>query len=504
MGEHIYFAPGQLNTSTPQGQALLAHELVHVAQFSNAPADREPVVRCETWRETAAAAYDQTKWAAYHAIIRALKAAKSAGINAARGGLRSLPGWAQGPLGTVIDITDFALDLLIALCLVIIGLAVGFVEGIAGLVEGLAKLCYGLLKFLADIAAAILGRGEGFQEDLTFIANAVSNFWPGLKLRVEAWTERYKKASLEDQAIMGGELIGEVEAFLATFAIGGAKGAQAGSLTVPTGVKLSTELVADASSATVREVVQATVVTTQVTAKPLAQAGVIALQATALGGGPGPAAGGAGAAATAKTFKKPLTKEEVDKAVEPVDPNKHPELQGNKGTKARKATATAAQVTGLDLPGMVEEATQLLRSRGIKGLPPSQYGTQLHAALREVVDTRAGEAPANWDVLAEQPLKDVVKIRPQNAQLTVGQYMDAFGLADRFPELRAKFLNTKLGDLKPDLVVRAPNGQKLVWDLTSQLAQEHLAKTMFYAEVIGREEGGLIRISEEYWRKIAQ
>ncbi|HEX2049184.1 MAG TPA: DUF4157 domain-containing protein [Actinomycetota bacterium] len=42
VGEHVVFAPGQYETSTPQGRSLLAHELTHVVQDGGAAAHARP------------------------------------------------------------------------------------------------------------------------------------------------------------------------------------------------------------------------------------------------------------------------------------------------------------------------------------------------------------------------------------------------------------------------------------------------------------------------------
>src|SRR5262249_28042618 len=74
-----------------------------------------------------------------------------------------------------------------------------------------------------------------FKSDLDAIANAARNFFPGVKARIGTWIDRYKRATAEDQAIMGAELVGEIEAFLATFASAGAKAAQVGPKSTITG-----------------------------------------------------------------------------------------------------------------------------------------------------------------------------------------------------------------------------------------------------------------------------
>ncbi len=505
-GNDVFFAEGQLDLATAPGRTLFAHELVHVAQHGNQPGGLQPEVRRQSWSDDVAAAYDKKKWAVYHAMIEGMQSAKRAAIGAARAGLPHLPEWARGSAGTLLDVADFTADMIFALCLVLIGLAVGFVQGIAGLISGLAKLAAGLVKITVDLIAAAVGKGESFKQDLDDIATAAKNLLPGLKARIEALKERYMKASPEDQVLIGGEMIGEIEAFLATFAFAGAKGGQVGSIAVPT-VKLSTKVVAleVGEVATAVTVPQVAIATTQVAVKPLAEAGVIAMQASALGGPPGHgvATAARGGATGRKAFQKPLTPEEIDQAVKPIDPARNPALKGGgPAPRTTKAAAAAAKAAQLDLTGVIQRAMQLLKARKVTGLPPHLYGTKLHAAVREVIEAEGGGA-ADWEVIAERRLGDSVALRPESARLTVGQYIKRNGLTGQYPALREDFLNTALAETKPDLLVRAPNGQKLLWDLTSQLEAEHLAKTMFYGQVAGLEEGGMVRISEDYWRTIS-
>jgi hypothetical protein len=98
---------------------------------------------------------------------------------------------------------------------------------------------------------------------------------------------------------MGGELVGQIEAFLATFLVAGTKAGQAGSLAIPTGLKVETKVaivgMTETGEAIGLKVPSAvTVTTTAVSAKPVAQAGTIVLQATALGGPGGAGGGGSG------------------------------------------------------------------------------------------------------------------------------------------------------------------------------------------------------------------
>jgi hypothetical protein len=261
VGTHIVTGPGA-------DSRLVAHELAHVVQQASSPAPSSPVVRRQSVAERIGTWYEEKKWSAYHALINALRSAKNTALIAARSQVPSLPAWAQGSISTILDIGDFLIDLEIAACLAIIGLAVGFAEGLAGLITGIVKMAYRLLKLVADIILAVLGKGEAFKSDLDAIANAVRNFFPGVKARIGTWMDRYKKATAEDQVIMGAELVGEIEAFLATFAFAEAKAAQVGAKSTSAGEAAET---VGAKSTTASEVAE-TVGTKSTTAGEIAEA----------------------------------------------------------------------------------------------------------------------------------------------------------------------------------------------------------------------------------------
>ena len=227
VGALAYAVGTHIVTGPDPGRRRVAHELGHVVQQTASPGVA-PVLRRQSWTERAGAWYDKKKWAVYHALINALRGAKNAARNLGGVACASLPAWAQGPITTIIDIADFFSDLVFALCLAITGLAVGFVEeALLGLITGLVKLAYCLLKLIADMIAAVFGKGEAFRSDLGAIAAAARNLLPGSR---RGWppggTATRRRAGRPGP--MGAELVGEIEAFLATFALAGTKGAQAG------------------------------------------------------------------------------------------------------------------------------------------------------------------------------------------------------------------------------------------------------------------------------------
>jgi hypothetical protein len=196
------------------------------------------------------------------------------------------------------------------------------------------------------------------------------------------------------------------------------------------------------------------------------------------------------------TFKN-LTDDEIEAAVKLIDPKTLGPKPGARTTL--KATPGAVH---LDLPDVIDVARARLKAAGVAGLHPKKYGTRLHAEVDAVLEETLGTVPKGWNVGSETQISSLITMDPKTASLTVRQYMQRSGMSKRFPSLRRKFLNTKVGKLKPDLYVRAPDGRTMVWDLTSRPTPEHLAKSAVYAEVIGRETGGFIRIAEDFWRKV--
>ncbi len=307
LGGHIVFGAGEAPARSGSGARLLAHELAHVVQnqrsgeSGSGSSSGRAVIKRESLvgeaksffsEKTAAAGkwVDEKKWAIYRAIIAGMKTAKTATINQMRGLVPKLSGGLQGPVSGIIDVVDFIMDLINALALAIIGLAVGFVEGIAGLITGLVKLALGFIKLVVDWLVALMGRSEEYQQDINEIAAAVKGIPAGLTRLKDQWIQRYQHATLEEQVLMGGELVGEIEAFLATFAFAGTKAGQATTITVRTG-DVGMQLAAKGSVAALERAPAVTVTIPAVVPKTAAEAAVVSSQmmmsASGSGGGGG-------------------------------------------------------------------------------------------------------------------------------------------------------------------------------------------------------------------------
>jgi hypothetical protein len=140
---------------------------------------------------------------------------------------------------------------------------------------------------------------------------------------------------------------------------------------------------------------------------------------------------------------------------------------------------------------------QLRKELGGIWLPNRLYGSRLHAAVHRELDRV--KAPAGWQVVAEQPLRTIGWLSPGLLKLSIRQYLDGPGQHLRW--LRSQLstpLYAKVGDIKPDLLIRRPDGVVTIWDLTSREQQEHMAKTVLYANLLTRDNQ-LARIGETYW-----
>ena len=152
----------------------------------------------------------------------------------------------------------------------------------------------------------------------------------------------------------------------------------------------------------------------------------------------------------------------------------------------------------IDIEEIVSRSIDKLRGElGRNWLSASAFGTRLHA---KVAKEMRGSVLAGWKFIAERPLRGFANISSREANMTVRDYLaerpDLSGLTEYLP---SKILSSKVGDIRPDLVIKGPH-EIIIWDLTSQSNAKHLAKTMLYAHILS-EENTLIRIGETYWKK---
>jgi hypothetical protein len=106
---------------------------------------------------------------------------------------------------------------------------------------------------------------------------------------------------------------------------------------------------------------------------------------------------------------------------------------------------------------------------------------------------------SRWQIDSEQPLRGIAGIPAGLLDVSVGDYLGGNGqhLSWLRPHLSA-LLESKIGDIKPDLFIRAPDGVVTIWDLTSREREEHVAKTVLYANLL-TGDNELARVGETYW-----
>jgi uncharacterized protein DUF4157/putative RNase toxin 5 of polymorphic toxin system len=328
---HIVFGEGEYSPHTSSGTRLLAHELAHIVQNRStekgANASTQPTIKRQSlageasdWfsKKTGEAGkwVDEKKWAVYRAMIAGLRSQKAITISLMRSLIPKLPSSLQSAGQTIIDVVDFFVDLEIALLLAIIGLAVGFVEGIVGLVVGLIKLAIGLLKMVVDYLVALMGRPDEYQQDVQDLVAAVKGIPPGLIRIKDEWLERYKRATLEEQVLMGGELVGQIEAFIATFAFAGTKAGQATTLTVRVGGG-ATRVAARVGAAVLEPAQEIAITIPAVVPKTAAEASVVSSQMMMT-------AGSGGGASPPKVRDKSAADRFLRAQLEKVKDPKHP------------------------------------------------------------------------------------------------------------------------------------------------------------------------------------
>jgi len=404
VGPHVVFGVGRFAPDSDDGRRLLAHELAHVVQQQ---AGGTAVVM----REAASpeqTLYDRIKWKVYHAIIAAFKKSKNVSMSAMRSQLLRLPASMQTAVGSVLDVVDFVTDMVIALMLVLIGMAVGFAEGIVKLVYGLIQLLVGLIKLIGDWVLSLIGKPDAYMKDVNDLVKAISGIPAGLKQTIDNWVERYKKASLEDQVLMGGELLGEIEAFIATFALAGTKAGQATTLTFKGGGTAAS--VTKGGVLALQEASAVAVTIPAVVPKTLAEAAVVGAQMSALGPGaggngiPAAAGGGHGSGDGNKAADKPKPDEmKVKESEVPQDTHRPPDIKeaptvDPKSTPAGATTATAATESG-NLANLTLSRRHFLGSLTI----PKAAGNSLFlgpraAALEDLAEIQMGTAKRSGEL----------------------------------------------------------------------------------------------------------
>lgn len=237
VGDKIVFNQGRYAPESPSGRRLLAHELAHVVQQGSI----SPTL--QRW------SYAEIKESAYKKLVETARAATRVSLSALRQLASHLPASMQGGASTLIDIADVVIGAVFAVVLAVIGIIVGFGEGVADLVKGLVTLVLGVGKILFDVIKGLFTNFDAAKQDWNSIVETF-NALPGAVVKmVKDWLDRFEKAPSERQSLMIGELTGQIIALIATWEISAGR-AGAGAKVAAQATDIGTAAVRTADVAT--------------------------------------------------------------------------------------------------------------------------------------------------------------------------------------------------------------------------------------------------------------
>lgn len=325
-GNDLVFRAGAYRPGTPAGDALIGHELAHLAET---PAGGPPGViqrADEGWferlKKSAGAAWASGKEAAYQAILSTLRAGKNKLFNEVRSLLPQEPGVSRTRLLTLVNVCDTVLDILIALLVFLTGMLAGFAEGIVDLLIGLVQLVLGILKFfgLFLLGFVDVNRRRQFDQYFQSIIDAVKNIPAGLKALIDNWIKEFMQAPEAKQYGMIGELTGQIIAFILTFEVAASKAVKLPKITavLPKLPPVMAEAVATAGAGgRVAAAAEATTVTIN-TGTAVMAGGTVGTGATVLANKSSGSSGGQSSSAQASQ-EPPKSKPKRAKSTEAVE-----------------------------------------------------------------------------------------------------------------------------------------------------------------------------------------
>lgn len=185
---------------------------------------------------------------------------------------------------------------------------------------------------------------------------------------------------------------------------------------------------------------------------------------------------------------------------------KEPPVKPGAATGATAAGEAVLTVEALeDLVGAA--IAELGEAPGSPTLTNSVRGTKLHHIFSRLVQEQFPHSGLH--LVSETSLRAFARLPAEVLDLPIEAYVQRTpGLMVYERELRPLFKSPKtgetrlIGDLRPDLVVRAP-GQLVVFDLTSIEVGKHMAKDILYTYLL-RESGEIARVGETYWRHMGK
>jgi hypothetical protein len=186
--------------------------------------------------------WEDLKQAGYSYLIDLARGARESYVKSLRERAMDLPAGLQPAALNFIDVIDLDLQAILSLLFFDLGLVVGFGEGIANTVVGAINIVIAIINVAFHLALAIIGAvqrtladiglseqtgddllrplGEDIDQGLLIWDNVIS--FDLLSFLEACWT-KFSQAPAEHKALMAGELVGEIAAFVATWSASSAR-----------------------------------------------------------------------------------------------------------------------------------------------------------------------------------------------------------------------------------------------------------------------------------------
>lgn len=186
-----------------------------------------------------------------------------------------------------------------------------------------------------------------------------------------------------------------------------------------------------------------------------------------------------------------ISQQYIDDVINKLDDLK----QGKQSKKPAKVPHVNPSLA--DIRKVVREALEELQKMKVKPKSRHEIGTFLHKAVeRQLLKL---SLPKGWKVFVERPLKEIMRLSKKTSEMKVSEFLSKNPhIEEIFSKLSTSVKNQKVGNMQPDLIIKAPDGSYIVWDLTSQPIQSHISKTSLYAHILA-QDNILAHIGETYW-----
>lgn len=204
------------------------------------------------------------------------------------------------------------------------------------------------------------------------------------------------------------------------------------------------------------------------------------------------------------TAKAPLTDAEFEELFQLLTDAEKKTATAPEPAGGAPAAAGAAMITPQNLePLVVQALTDVEAMPGSTGFLPTVRGSHMHKAFSDLVKKHFPSAV--FDAFSEQPLRTFAKLSQALLDTPVETFVAGTPeVADYTAELKSLFRSKEsgavrlVGDLRPDLVTRLPNGL-VVWDLVPVQRSNHVAKTFLYRAIL-RRGGESVQAAEVYYQ----